>query len=158
MFNYLPRVGLEALPINLLPGQTVEAKAMMHMILNNLDNRVAQFPQELITYGSNGAVFSNWAQFHITLRFLSQMDKNQCLHMYSGHPMGLFPKLTPSSPSAVISNGQIIPYFQDTQTFNNLHALGVTMYGQMTAGSWMYIGPQGIIHGTAITVAQAAKL
>ena len=111
MFNLLPRVALEAMPIEQIPGQTTEAKAMTHMILNNLDPRVAQFPQELITYGSNGAVFSNWAQFRITLRYLSQMSKNQCLHMYSGHPMGLFPKLSPSSPSAVISNGQIIPYF-----------------------------------------------
>ncbi len=105
MFNYLPRVPLEALPYDLCPGTLPEAKAMIHMILNNLDPKVAQFPQELITYGSNGAVFSNWAQFHITLRFLSQMNEKQCLHMVSGHPHGLFPKLHVDSPSAVISNG-----------------------------------------------------
>lgn len=158
MFNYMPKTDLEAIPFAEIPGQTVEARAMIHMILNNLDPRVAQFPQELVTYGSNGSVFSNWAQFHITVRFLMQMSKDQCLHMNSGHPAGLWPKLTPKSPSAVISNGMMIPIFSDLENYANLYAMGVSMYGQMTAGSWMYIGPQGIIHGTAITVAQAAKL
>ena len=114
---------------------------MMHMVMNNLDPRVAQFPQEMVVYGSNGAVFSNWAQFRLTLKYLMDMHEDQSLAMYSGHPMGLWPKLHKDSPSAVISNGQIIPYFSDLATFNNLYALGVTMYGQMTAGSWMYIGP-----------------
>ena len=158
MYNYLPKVNLESIPFELIPGKSHTAKSMMHMILNNLDPKVAQFPQELITYGGNGSVFSNWAQFHITVKHLVTMNENECLAMYSGHPAGLFPKLDSSSPSAVICNGMMIPNYSDTNTYDNLYALGVSMYGQMTAGSWMYIGPQGIVHGTTLTVAQAAAI
>lgn len=158
MFNYVPKVNLESVPLHMLPGNNDNAKSMMHMILNNLDPKVAQFPQELITYGGNGAVFSNWAQFHLTMRHLINMNENECLSMYSGHPSGLFPKLDSNSPSAVICNGMVIPNYSDTKNFENMYALGVSMYGQMTAGSWMYIGPQGIVHGTTLTVAEAAAI
>jgi len=158
MFNYLPKVHLEAVPYNLIPSKSETANAIIHMILNNLDPKVAQFPQELITYGGNGAVFSNWAQFHITIKHLLNMNENQCLSMYSGHPAGLFPKLDKNSPSAVICNGMVIPNYSDIKNFDNMYALGISMYGQMTAGSWMYIGPQGIVHGTTLTVAQAAAI
>jgi urocanate hydratase len=158
MFNYLPKFHLEAIPIDLLPGDNDTAKSMIHMILNNLDPKVAQFPQELVTYGGNGAVFSNWAQFHLTIKHLINLKENECLSMYSGHPAGVFPKLDTSSPSAVICNGMIIPNYSDPTNFDNMFALGVTMYGQMTAGSWMYIGPQGIVHGTTLTIAQAAAI
>jgi urocanate hydratase len=158
MFNYVPKVNLEAVPIELIPGKNDTSKSMIHMILNNLDPKVAQFPQELITYGGNGAVFSNWAQFHLTMRYLMNMEENECLPMYSGHPSGLFPKLDTNSPCAVICNGMVIPNYSDTKNFDNMYALGVTMYGQMTAGSWMYIGPQGIVHGTTLTIAEVAAL
>jgi urocanate hydratase len=158
MFNFLPKVDLESVPIHLLPGKSDTAKSMMHMILNNLDPKVAQFPQELITYGGNGAVFSNWAQFHLTMRHLINMNDKECLPMYSGHPAGVFPKLDSNSPSAVICNGMVIPNYSDLKNFENMFALGVSMYGQMTAGSWMYIGPQGIVHGTTLTIAEAAAI
>lgn len=131
---------------------------MTHMILNNLDPAVAQFSQELITYGGNGAVFSNWAQFHITVRLLGRMTSSQSLVMNSGHPQGLFPKANPNSPAAVISNGIMVHNYSTPENLDRLYALGVSMYGQMTAGSWMYIGPQGIVHGTTLTVAQAMEL
>jgi len=158
MFNYLPNVDLEAVPLHYLPGKCDKAKSMMHMILNNLDPKVAQFPQELITYGGNGAVFSNWGQFHLTMRHLIHMNENDCLAMYSGHPAGVFPKLDANGPSAVICNGMVIPNYSDTKSYDNMYALGVSMYGQMTAGSWMYIGPQGIVHGTTLTIAEAAAI
>lgn len=132
---------------------------MLHMILNNLDPRVAQFSQELVTYGGNGAVFSNWAQFHVTTRLLARMEGNQCLSMLSGHPQGLFPK--PASgfaPSAVITNGMMVPHYSTLENLDRLYAMGVSLYGQMTAGSWMYIGPQGIVHGTTLTLAGANKI
>lgn len=158
MFNLLPKCDLESVPVDLLPGKTITAKSIMHMILNNLDPKVAQFPQELITYGGNGAVFSNWAQFHLTMKHLINMNDNECLPMYSGHPAGLFPKLDNNGPNAVICNGMVIPNYSDNKNFENMYALGVSMYGQMTAGSWMYIGPQGIVHGTTLTIAEAAAI
>ena len=143
-YHLLPREHIWAIPYDSIPGSTKEAKAMSHMILNNLDPAVAQFPQELITYGGNGAVFSNWAQFHITLRMMARMSNRQTLCMNSGHPTGLFPKYAEAdSPAAVISNGMMIPEYSTPEHLDRLYALGVTMYGQMTAGSWMYIGPQG---------------
>ena len=158
MFNYLPKVNLESVPLDLIPGKSDSTKSIIHMILNNLDPKVAQFPQELITYGGNGAVFSNWAQFHLSMKHLINMNDMECLAMYSGHPSGVFPKLDINSPNAVICNGMVIPNYSDKVNFDNMFALGVTMYGQMTAGSWMYIGPQGIVHGTTLTVAQAAAI
>ena len=143
-YHLLPREHLWAIPFESIPGKTKEGRAMTHMILNNLNPEVAQFPQELITYGGNGAVFSNWAQFHITVRMLAKMSEGQSLSMNSGHPAGLFPKYSSAdSPAAVISNGMMIPEYSTPAQLDRLYALGVTMYGQMTAGSWMYIGPQG---------------
>lgn len=143
-YHLLPREHIWAIPYDDIPGNTQDAKAMTHMILNNLNPDVAQFPQELITYGGNGAVFSNWAQFHITVRLLARMSTSQCLTMNSGHPAALFPKFASAdSPAAVISNGMMIPEYSTPEQLDRLYALGVTMYGQMTAGSWMYIGPQG---------------
>ncbi|XP_021941777.1 urocanate hydratase-like isoform X2 [Zootermopsis nevadensis] len=129
---------------------------MMLMILNNLDPQVAQFPQELVTYGGNGQVFSNWAQFWLTMQYLSQMNEEQTLVMYSGHPLGLFPS-NYGAPRIVITNGMVIPNYSSRQNYDNMFALGVTMYGQMTAGSYCYIGPQGIVHGTMITVLNAGR-
>eukprot|EP00606_Chrysophyceae_sp_TOSAG23-5_P000676 GSChrysophyteH2.ASY1.ANO1.777.1 assembled CDS len=117
------------------------------MILNNLDPAVAQFPQELITYGGNGAVFSNWAQFYITFKMMSKMQQKQTLSMHSGHPAGLWPTASSQVPSAVITNGMMIPHYSTPQQLDRTYALGVSMYGQMTAGSWMYIGPQGGMSG-----------
>jgi urocanate hydratase len=158
-YHLQPPQHIWAIPYPEIPGKTMEARAMTHMILNNLNPEVAQFPQELITYGGNGAVFSNWAQFHITIQMLGKMNANQCLSMSSGHPQGLFPKSASSdTPSAVISNGMMIPMYSTPEQLDRLYALGVSMYGQMTAGSWMYIGPQGIVHGTTLTVAQAMAM
>eukprot|EP00602_Paraphysomonas_sp_CaronLab_P002809 CAMPEP_0185026986 /NCGR_PEP_ID=MMETSP1103-20130426/11725_1 /TAXON_ID=36769 /ORGANISM="Paraphysomonas bandaiensis, Strain Caron Lab Isolate" /LENGTH=1078 /DNA_ID=CAMNT_0027560787 /DNA_START=248 /DNA_END=3484 /DNA_ORIENTATION=- len=158
-YNLLPSKHIWAIPFEDIPAQSLEAKAMIHMILNNLNPDVAQFPQELITYGGNGAVFSNWAQFHITIRMLSKMKATQTLCMNSGHPAGLFPKFPEDqTPWAVISNGNMIPHYSTPEQLDRLYALGVSMYGQMTAGSWMYIGPQGIVHGTTLTVAQAVAM
>merc|ERR1712142_767074 len=126
------------------------------MIMNNLDRRVAQFPHELVTYGGNGHVFSNWAQFWLVMHYLSTMTEEQTLVMYSGHPMGLFPSL-PSSPRVVITNGMVIPNYSSRDKYEKMFALGVSMYGQMTAGSYCYIGPQGIVHGTTITVMNAGR-
>jgi urocanate hydratase len=158
-YHLMPPQHLWAIPYDTLPGSLMEGRAMTHMILNNLNPAVAQFPQELITYGGNGAVFGNWAQFHLTIHLLGKMKENQCLSMSSGHPQGLFPK-SPNSdtPSAVISNGMMIPIYSTPEQLDRLYALGVSMYGQMTAGSWMYIGPQGIVHGTTLTVAQAIAM
>ena len=129
-----------------------------HMILNNLDPAVAQFPQELITYGGNGAVFNNWAQFYITFKMMGHMQPGQTLSMHSGHPAGLWPVDNDQMPSAVITNGMMIPFYSTPDGLDRTTALGVSMYGQMTAGSWMYIGPQGIVHGTTLTCASAIEI
>ena len=129
----------------------------MLMIQNNLNAEVAQFPHELITYGGNGAVFQNWAQYRLTMQYLAQMNDEQTLVMYSGHPMGLFPS-HPDAPRVVITNGMMIPNYSSQEDYERFNALGVTQYGQMTAGSYMYIGPQGIVHGTMITLLNAARI
>ena len=129
------------------PGKCQQARAIQLMIQNNLDPRVAQHPEELITYGGNGAVFQNWAQYLITMKYLSEMGEDQTLVMYSGHPMGLFPSHK-EAPRVVVTNGMMIPNYSKPDDWEKYNALGVTQYGQMTAGSYMYIGPQGIVHGT----------
>jgi urocanate hydratase len=128
----------------------------MLMIQNNLDPAVAQHPHELITYGGNGAVFQNWAQYLLTMKYLAEMTDNQTLVMYSGHPLGLFPSHT-DAPRVVVTNGMMIPNYSSKEDYEKFNALGVTQYGQMTAGSYMYIGPQGIVHGTTITLLNAAR-
>uniref|UniRef100_A0A7N4PD68 Urocanate hydratase n=1 Tax=Sarcophilus harrisii TaxID=9305 RepID=A0A7N4PD68_SARHA len=145
-----------AYPIQNYPCKTKSAAAIMHMIMNNLDPSVAQFPQELVTYGGNGQVFSNWAQFRLVMSYLSEMTEEQTLVMYSGHPLGLFPS-SPSAPRLVITNGMVIPNYSSRMEYEKLFAMGVTMYGQMTAGSYCYIGPQGIVHGTVLTVLNAGR-
>ncbi|XP_067359506.1 urocanate hydratase isoform X2 [Channa argus] len=145
-----------AYPIDQYPCHTRQAASIMLMIMNNLDPAVAQFPQELVTYGGNGQVFSNWAQFRLVMQYLSQMTEQQTLVLYSGHPLGLFPSL-PSSPRAIITNGMVIPNYSSREQYEKLFALGVTMYGQMTAGSYCYIGPQGIVHGTTLTLLNAGR-
>ena len=147
---------MRAHPIDAYPAKSKQAAAIMLMIQNNLDPAVAQFPHELITYGGNGAVFQNWAQYHITMEYLSQMSENQTLVMYSGHPLGLFPS-HPEAPRVVITNGMVVPNHSTQDDYERMNALGVSQYGQMTAGSYMYIGPQGIVHGTTITVRNAAR-
>ena len=149
MYRLMPNIPLKAYPIDWFPGRCVQAKAIMMMIFNNLDPAVAQFPQELVTYGGNGQVFGNWAQFRLALYYLAKMSNAQTLVLYSGHPMGLFPSL-PGSPRAVITNGMMIPNYSKNEDYEKLFAMGVTMYGQMTAGSYCYIGPQGIVHGTTV--------
>lgn len=156
MYRFMPSYAMKARPIGDYPAQIPEAAAMMLMIQNNLDPAVAQHPQELITYGGNGAVFQNWAQYRLVMRYLSQLNNRQTLVMYSGHPLGLFPA-PQNAPRAVITNGMMIPNYSKPEHWNKLNALGVTQYGQMTAGSWMYIGPQGIVHGTTITLMEAAR-
>ncbi|XP_071153781.1 urocanate hydratase-like [Mytilus edulis] len=156
MYRLLPTFDMRAYPIDEIPGRNRQAAAIIHMILNNLDPRVAQFPQELVTYGGNGQAFSNWAQFWITLSYLSEMSEEQTLVMYSGHPMGLFPS-NPAAPRLVITNGMVIPNYSSREMYEKMFALGNTMYGQMTAGSFCYIGPQGIVHGTTLTVLNAAR-
>jgi urocanate hydratase len=145
-----------AKPYNKYPARCKQAACIMHMIDNNLDPAVAQHPQELITYGGNGAVFQNWAQYHLTMHYLSVMTEHQTLVMYSGHPVGLFPS-HPEAPRVVITNGMMIPNYSKPDDWDRYNALGVTQYGQMTAGSYMYIGPQGIVHGTTITILNAAR-
>ncbi|KAL5013364.1 hypothetical protein ScPMuIL_007634 [Solemya velum] len=156
MYRFSPTMEIRAYPIDEYPAKLRQAAAIMHMIMNNLDPRVAQFPQELVTYGGNGQVFSNWAQFRLVMGYLAEMTEEQTLAMYSGHPMGLFPS-TPSSPRVIITNGMVIPNYSSRDMYEKLFALGTTMYGQMTAGSYCYIGPQGIVHGTTITVMNAAR-
>jgi urocanate hydratase len=156
MYRFRPEYPMYARPIEAYPARCKEAAAIMLMIQNNLDPAVAQHPEELITYGGNGAVFQNWAQYLLTMQYLSQMDINQTLHMYSGHPMGLFPS-SPSAPRVVVTNGMMIPNYSKPDDWERYNALGVTQYGQMTAGSYMYIGPQGIVHGTTITVMNANR-
>ncbi len=151
MYRFRPDYDMHARPISEYPGQCEQAKAIMLMIQNNLDPAVAQHPHELITYGGNGGVFSNWAQYLLTMKYLSQMTENQTLAMYSGHPMGLFPSHK-DAPRVVVTNGMVIPNYSKPDDWERMNALGVSQYGQMTAGSYMYIGPQGIVHGTTITV------
>lgn len=151
MYRFRPDYEMKARPITDYPGKSQQAKAIMLMIQNNLDYAVAQHPHELITYGGNGAVFSNWAQYLLTMKYLSEMTDEQTLVMYSGHPMGLFPSHK-DAPRVVVTNGMMIPNYSKPDDWEKFNALGVTQYGQMTAGSYMYIGPQGIVHGTTITV------
>ena len=148
---------MKAHPIDQYPANTEQAAAIMLMIQNNLDKRVAQFPHELITYGGNGAVFQNWAQYRLVMKYLCEMDENQTLVVYSGHPLGLFPS-NPNSPRVVVTNGMMIPNHSTPDNYEKMNAMGVTQYGQMTAGSYMYIGPQGIVHGTTITILNAARM
>lgn len=158
MHRYRPTaVPMKAYPLDAYPAKTPHAAAIMLMIMNNLDPAVAQFPHELITYGGNGSVFQNWAQYRLAMRYLAVMTDDQCLPMYSGHPLGLFPS-SPSGPRVVVTNGMVIPNHSSPEDFALMNALGVTQYGQMTAGSYMYIGPQGIVHGTTITLLNAARL
>ncbi|MBP9794058.1 MAG: urocanate hydratase [Flavobacterium sp.] len=151
MYRFRPDYEMKARPISDYPGKSEQAKAIMLMIQNNLDYAVAQHPHELITYGGNGGVFSNWAQYLLTMKYLSEMTNEQTLVMYSGHPMGLFPSHK-DAPRVVVTNGVMIPNYSKPDDWEKFNALGVTQYGQMTAGSYMYIGPQGIVHGTTITV------
>ncbi|GAB5565346.1 MAG: urocanate hydratase [Winogradskyella sp.] len=151
MYRFRPDYKMYARPIDEYPAKSKQAAAIMLMIQNNLDYAVAQHPHELITYGGNGAVFSNWAQYLITMKYLAEMNNEQTLVMYSGHPLGLFPSHE-NAPRVVVTNGMMIPNYSKPDDWEKFNALGVTQYGQMTAGSYMYIGPQGIVHGTTITV------
>lgn len=156
MYRFRPDHKIFARPIEDYPAKSKEAAAIMLMIQNNLDDAVAQHPHELITYGGNGGVFSNWAQYRLTMKYLSEMNEEQTLVMYSGHPMGLFPSHK-DAPRVVVTNGMMIPNYSKPNDWEKFNALGVTQYGQMTAGSYMYIGPQGIVHGTTITVLNAFR-
>ena len=156
MYRFKPEYEIYARPINDYPAKTKQAACIMLMIQNNLDPAVAQHPEELITYGGNGAVFQNWAQYLLTMKYLATMTEEQTLHIYSGHPMGLFPS-SKDAPRVVVTNGMMIPNYSKPNDWEKYNALGVTQYGQMTAGSYMYIGPQGIVHGTAITVMNAFR-
>ena len=156
MYRFRPEYEMYARPIDHYPARSRQAAAIMLMIQNNLDKAVAQHPHELITYGGNGAVFQNWAQYRLTMKYLSQMTDSQTLVMYSGHPLGLFPS-HPDAPRVVVTNGMVIPNYSKPDDWERLNAMGVSQYGQMTAGSYMYIGPQGIVHGTTITVMNAAR-
>ena len=156
MYRLRPDYEMYARPIDQYPCKCRQAAAIMLMIQNNLDKAVAQHPHELITYGGNGAVFQNWAQYRLTMKYLSEMTDSQTLAMYSGHPLGLFPS-HPDAPRVVVTNGMVIPNYSKPDDWERMNALGVSQYGQMTAGSYMYIGPQGIVHGTTITVMNAAR-
>lgn len=156
MYRFRPDYKIYARPIFDYPHQSRQAAAIMHMLSNNLDYAVAQHPHELITYGGNGAVFQNWAQYLLTMQYLATMTDEQTLVLYSGHPMGLFPSHK-DAPRVVVTNGMMIPNYSKPDDWEKFNALGVTQYGQMTAGSFMYIGPQGIVHGTTITVMNAAR-
>ena len=156
MYRFRPDYEMKARPIDHYPAKSRQAAAIMLMIQNNLDKAVAQHPHELITYGGNGAVFQNWAQYRLTMKYLSEMTDNQTLVMYSGHPLGLFPS-HPDAPRVIVTNGMVIPNHSTPDDWERLNAMGVSQYGQMTAGSYMYIGPQGIVHGTTITVLNAAR-
>ncbi len=157
MYRFRPSYEMYARPLPEYPFQSQQAGAIMLMIQNNLDTAVAQHPHELITYGGNGAVFQNWAQYLLTMKYLATMTDEQTLHMYSGHPMGLFPS-SKEAPRMVVTNGMMIPNYSKPDDWEKYNALGVTQYGQMTAGSYMYIGPQGIVHGTTITVLNAGRM
>ncbi|MEJ0033617.1 MAG: urocanate hydratase [Bacteroidota bacterium] len=156
MHRFRPSYPMHARPLNEYPHKSKQAGAIMLMIQNNLNPAVAQHPHELITYGGNGAVFQNWAQYLLTMKYLSEMTDEQTLHMYSGHPMGLFPS-SKDAPRVVVTNGMMIPNYSSQDDWEKYNALGVTQYGQMTAGSYMYIGPQGIVHGTTITILNAGR-
>ncbi len=157
MYRFRPGYEMYARSINEYPARSVQAASIMLMIQNNLDPAVAQHPHELITYGGNGAVFQNWAQYLLTMKYLAEMTEEQTLVVYSGHPMGLFPSHA-NAPRVVVTNGMVIPNYSGRNDYERMNALGVSQYGQMTAGSYMYIGPQGIVHGTTITVMNAARL
>ncbi|MDV7105606.1 urocanate hydratase [Vibrio sp. TH_r3] len=157
MYRYKPDYEMKARSINEFPHQSKQAAAIMLMLNNNLDNAIAQHPEELITYGGNGAVFSNWVQYRLTMKYLAEMTDEQTLVLYSGHPMGLYPS-NKNAPRVVVSNGMMIPNYSKPDDWEKFSALGVTQYGQMTAGSFMYIGPQGIVHGTMITVLNAVRM
>ena len=157
MYRFRPEYEMYARPIESYPYRSKQAAAIMLMIQNNLDKKVAKHPHELITYGGNGAVFQNWAQYLLTMKYLAQMTDEQTLVLYSGHPLGLFPS-SKNAPRVVVSNGMMIPNYSKKSDWNKYNALGVTQYGQMTAGSFMYIGPQGIVHGTTITLLNAGRL
>ena len=156
MYRFRPEYEMYARPIDHYPAKSKQAAAIMLMIQNNLDKAVAQHPHELITYGGNGAVFQNWAQYRLVMQYLSEMTDTQTLVMYSGHPLGLFPSHK-DAPRVVVTNGMVIPNYSKPDDWERLNAIGVSQYGQMTAGSYMYIGPQGIVHGTTITVMNAAR-
>jgi len=156
MYRFTPEYKMYARPIEEYPGKSLQARSIMLMIQNNLDHAVAQHPYELITYGGNGAVFQNWAQYLLTMRYLSEMTDQQTLVMYSGHPLGLFPSHE-NAPRVIVTNGMMIPNYSKQDDWEKYNALGVTQYGQMTAGSYMYIGPQGIVHGTTITVLNGCR-
>jgi len=157
MYRFRPAYKMFARPVSEYPARIPQAAAIMHMIQNNLDPRVAQHPYELVTYGGNGAVFQNWAQYLLTMQYLANMTEKQTLVMYSGHPMGLFPS-DEEAPRVVVTNGMMIPNYSTREQYTRLAAMGVTSYGQMTAGSYMYIGPQGIVHGTTITLLNAGRM
>ncbi|MCO6464035.1 MAG: urocanate hydratase [Saprospiraceae bacterium] len=156
MYRFMPDYDMYARPIDQYPAKSQHAAAIMLMIQNNLDPKVAKYPQELITYGGNGAVFQNWAQYRLTMKYLSEMTDKQTLVLYSGHPLGLFPSHK-KAPRVIVTNGMMIPNHSKKEDWNKYNALGVTQYGQMTAGSFMYIGPQGIVHGTTITLLNAGR-
>jgi len=156
MYRFMPDYEIYARPIDQYPAQSLQAASIMLMIQNNLDPAVAQHPEELITYGGNGAVFQNWAQYLLVMKYLATITNEQTLHIYSGHPMGMFPSSV-NAPRVVVSNGMMIPNYSKPDDWEKFNALGVTQYGQMTAGSFMYIGPQGIVHGTTITVMNAFR-
>lgn len=156
MYRFKPDYKIHARPLKEYPGKSIQAKGIMLMIQNNLDPEVAQHPDELITYGGNGAVFQNWAQYLLTMKYLAIMEDHQTLAVYSGHPMGLFPS-SANAPRVVVTNGMMIPNYSKPDDWEKFNALGVSQYGQMTAGSYMYIGPQGIVHGTTITVLNAGR-
>ena len=157
MYRFRPDYEIKARHIDDFPHRSRSAAAIMMMISNNLDVAVAQHPHELITYGGNGAVFQNWAQYRLTMKYLSEMTDEQTLVIYSGHPLGLFPS-PKDAPRAVVTNGMVIPNYSSQDHWEKFNALGVSQYGQMTAGSYMYIGPQGIVHGTTITILNAARM
>jgi len=157
MYRYKPAYSISARRLDAFPYNSLQAGAIMLMLSNNLDQLVAQHPDELITYGGNGAVFQNWAQYRLTMKYLAEMSDEQTLVLYSGHPMGLFPSHR-EAPRVVVTNGMVIPNYSGQDDYERMNALGVSQYGQMTAGSFMYIGPQGIVHGTTITVLNAARL
>ncbi|QYA26676.1 urocanate hydratase [Gramella sp. MT6] len=157
MYRYRPDYKIYARPVDDYPGKSIQAKAIMHMIHNNLDHKVAQHPHELITYGGNGAVFQNWAQYRLVMKYLAEMSNEQTLVINSGHPLGLFPSHS-NAPRVVVTNGMVIPNYSKPDYWEKFNALGVSQYGQMTAGSYMYIGPQGIVHGTTITVLNGLRM
>ena len=156
MYRFKPDYKIYARSISDYPSKSTQAAAIMLMVQNNLDPAVAQHPEELITYGGNGAVFQNWGQYTLVMHYLATMTDEQTLHIYSGHPMGLFPS-SKNAPRVIVTNGMMIPNYSKPDDWEKFNALGVTQYGQMTAGSFMYIGPQGIVHGTTITVMNAFR-